>query len=162
MSKDYRLKIKNNTNTSADQLEHTMDQDLNFWRVKNTWTATRQTHNLLHNCIFNTIHHLSSSWAWAIDAEITTTKKAISGTELKDKLIHQMAVWPLRGTPRGRRNGPTGISGNSAPENAKSCSRGRIIPCTSTWKIKIFYIRGDPAWRALSRQIVKSFHPWSI
>lgn len=55
-----------------------------------------------------------------MDAETTTTKKAISGTELKDKLRHQMAVTPLKGTPTGRRNGPTGISGNSAQGKAKS------------------------------------------
>lgn len=132
MIQAYWLKTKTTGNTPTNQLEHKMDQDLNPWRVKNTWTATWQTHNLLHDCTFNTIHHLNNSWAWAIDAETTTTKKAISATELMDKLIHQMAVRPLRGTPTGRRNGPTAISGNSAQENAKSCSRGRIIPCTGT------------------------------
>lgn len=114
----------------SDQLECKMDQDLNFWIVKNT--QLQHDRLTMHDCIFKTIHHLNSSWAWAIDAEITTTKKAISGTGLKDKLIYQMVVWPLRGTPTGSRNGPTGISGNSAQENAKSCSRRRITPCTGT------------------------------
>lgn len=59
MNQAYWLKIKANSNTPADQLKRKMDQDLNSWRVKNTRTATWQTHNLLHNCIFNTIHHLN-------------------------------------------------------------------------------------------------------
>lgn len=54
-----------------------------------------------------------------------------------------MAVWPRRGTPTGGRNGPTGISWISAKGSAKSCTRGRITPCTSTEENKHFYFRGD-------------------
>lgn len=160
MIQTYWLKTKTNSNTPTNQLEHKMDQDLNPWRVKNTWTATRQTHNLLHDCTFNTIHHLNNSWAWAIDAETTINKKAISGTELMDKLIHQMAVWPLRGTPTGRRNGPKAISGNSAQGNAKCCSRGRITPRTGTLEKNYFFTLGVTQHEELCPGRLWSFHPW--
>lgn len=154
MIQTYWLKTKTNSNTPTNQLEHKMDQDLNPWRVKNTWTATRQTHNLLHDCTFNTIHHLNNSWAWAIDAETTINKKAISGTELMDKLIHQMAVWPLRGTPTGRRNGPTAIW-EFCTGKCQVLQQGKNNPMH--WYIGkelFFYLRGDSTWRALSRQVV--------
>ena len=86
---------------------------------------------------------MNSSYTWAIRTETTIIKKAISGTELEGQLIHPMAVWPLRGTPTGRRNGPTGISWISAKGNANSATRGRITPWTSTKEKKHFYFRGD-------------------
>lgn len=154
MIQTYWLKTKTNSNTPTNQLEYKMDQDLNPWRVENTWTATRQTHNLLHDCTFKTIHHLNNSWAWAIDPETTINKKAISGTELMDKLIHQMAVWPLGDTNR-QEKWANSNRWEFCTGKCQVLQQGKNNP--THWYIGkelLFYLRGDSTWRALSRQVV--------
>lgn len=43
MIQAYWLKTKNDSNIPANQLEYKMDQGLYLWRVKTTYTVTRQT-----------------------------------------------------------------------------------------------------------------------
>ena len=64
-------------------------------------------------------------------------------------LIHQNVVLPSRGTWTGWRNGPTGTSWSSAKADAKSYTRGGIIPVTST------------RWEPTSKKSEETWTCWS-
>lgn len=122
------------------------------WNIRWTKTFAPEEWKLSAPC-YNT-----GTYTWTTGTEATVFKKAPQLWNWKDKLTHQMAVWPYRETSPGWRNGTIGIPWISMkvkpnPTLGKNNSTWQYVQYVR--KIR-FVLRAITQWNSWSRWATES------